>query len=334
MLPGDLVVTPSHPSLTPSIKAAIDWLVFLDSGRANANDQAAFNAWLTADNAHRRAWETISGAVQAPFNQLADVQRQLPGSATAAARVLRSSGISHERRRLLRGGTALLLLAGLPGVLALQRRMPLEGLFSDVYTGTGERKQLRLDDGSLLTLNARSAANVLFSTRTRQVTLKQGELSIHAVSDPLRPFEVLTAQGSISTLASRFVVRQLPGQTLVSVQENSVQVFDQQGHRASISAGQSVLFSANQPLSALPSRARDDAWLDGRLDIDDESLGAVVDALRPYRYGLLRVSPEAASLRVFGVFALDDSDRTLQSLAQVLPITIAQYGPVTLIDLA
>jgi transmembrane sensor len=323
-----------HPSLTPAVKAAIEWMVFLDSGRADLSDQHRFSAWLAADGEHRRAWETVTGAVQMPFNQLADAQRQLPGSLQASARVLRGSGISQERRRLLRGGATLLLLAGLPSVLMLQRRMPLEGLFSDFYTGTGERKQVRLADGSLLTLNARSTANVLFNHDTRQVTLQQGEISIQAVADGQRPFEVLTAQGRISTLASRFVVQQRAEQTLVSVQENSVQVADLRGHSGVVSSGQSLRLAAELPFSVLASRAREDAWLDGRLDVDDESLGAVVDALRPYRYGLLRVSPAAAGLRVFGVFPLDDSDRTLQSLAQVLPITVKQYGPVTLIDLA
>jgi transmembrane sensor len=327
-------MTAEHPSLTPAVKAAIEWLVFLDSGRANATDQHRFSSWLAADNDHRRAWETVAGAVRTPFAQLADAQRQLPGSLQATTQVLRSSGISQERRRLLRGGVTLALLAGLPTVLTLQRRMPLEGLFSDVYSGTAERKQVQLADGSLLTLNARSTANVQFSRDKRLVALLQGELSIQAVSDTQRPFEVVTAQGRISTLASRFVVRQLPGQTLVSVQENSVQVFSLGGQHGQLNAGQTLLFSNAQLFSATASRSRDDAWLEGRLDVDDESLGAVVDALRPYRYGLLRVSPAAASLRVFGVFPLDDSDRTLQSLAQVLPITVKQYGPVTLIDLA
>ncbi len=323
-----------HPSLTPAIKAAIEWMVFLDSGRATSSDQTAFNTWLSADGEHRRAWETVAGAVQMPFNQLADAQRQLPGSAQATARVLRGSGISHERRRLLRGGVTLALLAGLPTLLTVQRRMPLQGLISDLYSGTAERKHVRLADGSLLTLNARSTADVRFSSNTRQVSLQQGELSIEVVADAYRPFEVLTAQGRISTLASRFVVQQLASQTLVSVQENSVQVFDNRGRSGVVSSGQSLRFSADQPFAVAASRARYDAWLEGRLDVDDESLGAVVDALRPYRYGLLRVSPGAASLRVFGVFPLDDSDRTLQSLAQVLPISVNQYGPVTLIDLA
>ncbi|MNF09808.1 fec operon regulator FecR [compost metagenome] len=63
------------------------------------------------------------------------------------------------------------------------------------------------------------------------------------------------------------------------------------------------------------------------------ALGEVIDALRPYRDGVLRISEAAAKLRVFGVFPLDDSERSLQSLAQVLPITLSRYGPITLIDI-
>ena len=58
----------------------------------------------------------------------------------------------------------------------------------------------------------------------------------------------------------------------------------------------------------------------------DEPLGQLIEALRPYRAGLLRVSPQAAQLRVYGVFALDDSDRTLRSLAETLPVQVNRHG--------
>lgn len=43
-------------------------------------------------------------------------------------------------------------------------------------------------------------------------------------------------------------------------------------------------------------------WVEGRLSVLDEPLAAVVDALRPYRAGLIRVSPAVRDLRVQGVF--------------------------------
>ncbi|KAF1057141.1 MAG: Protein FecR [Pseudomonas citronellolis] len=322
------------PRLTPTIQAAIDWLVLLDSGTSQAADRLAFEAWLQGSAEHRQAWAEVSGALARPLEQLGAAQQRIPGSEQVATRVLRQSGVSLERRRLLRGGTALLLLAGLPSVLTLQRRMPLEGLFTDYCSGTAERRRIRLADGSLLTLNARTTLDVDYSATQRQVRLHQGELCAEVVDDPAVPFQVLCAEGRVRTAGGSFVLAQEAGRSWVSVARGTLEVLTRQGQRLQLGSGQSASFSAERPeLVANPAR-RLDAWVQGRVDVQDESLGWVIDSLRPYRYGLLRVAPQAAALRVFGVFPLDDTERALQSLAQVLPIRVQHYGPLTLIDLA
>ncbi|MNT72156.1 fec operon regulator FecR [compost metagenome] len=53
----------------------------------------------------------------------------------------------------------------------------------------------------------------------------------------------------------------------------------------------------------------------------------MIDALRPYRRGLLRISPEVRQLRVQGVFPLDDSDRALTALEETLAVRVERYGP-------
>ena len=69
------------------------------------------------------------------------------------------------------------------------------------------------------------------------------------------------------------------------------------------------------------------------IELHDEPLSSLIDALRPYQTGVLRISPEAARLRVFGVFALDNTAHTLSALAQTLPLKVTRYGPwLTVID--
>lgn len=322
-------MSPPHPALTPALEAAIDWLVRLDSGNAQAVDLAQFESWLAASKLNRQAWESLNNTLAPAFAPLANA-----GAAQAASRALRASGVSHERRRLLRNGSALLVLLGLSSTLAVQRRMPLQGLLSDAYSGTAERRTLSLPDGSLLTLNARTAVDIHFSASLRSLHLLQGELCVQVAADNRRPLEVLTAQGSVRALGTRFSVRQMAEDSLVGVQQHSVQVTNRSGQQALVSSGQALRFARDRLLLLSGDQSHVDAWMQGRLDVQNESLGAVVDALRPYRQGLLRISRAAAQLRVFGVFSLDDSDRALQSLAQVLPITVNQYGPLTLIDVS
>ena len=322
-------MSPPHPALTPALEAAIDWLVRLDSGNAQAVDLAQFENWLAASKPNRQAWESLNNALAPAFAPLGNAS-----AAQAASRALRASGVSHERRRLLRNGSALLVLLGLSSTLAVQRRMPLQGLLSDAYSGTAERRTLSLPDGSLLTLNARTAVDIHFSASLRSLHLLQGELCVQVAADNRRPLEVLTAQGSVRALGTRFSVRQMAEDSLVGVQQHSVQVTNRSGQQALVSSGQALRFASDRLLLLSGDQSHVDAWMQGRLDVQNESLGAVVDALRPYRQGLLRISRAAAQLRVFGVFSLDDSDRALQSLAQVLPITVNQYGPLTLIDVS
>jgi transmembrane sensor len=59
----------------------------------------------------------------------------------------------------------------------------------------------------------------------------------------------------------------------------------------------------------------------------------VVEALRPYCRGFVRVAPDVRSLRVQGVFPLDDPERTFNALAETLPIRVDRYSPwLTLIS--
>ncbi len=318
--------------LPDTVKAAIDWMVLLDSGLARPEQHQAFNRWLDADAGHRQAWQALQGAFEPSLDPLLQANRNNPGSARAAIGALRSSGLSLERRKLLRGGTALAVMLGLPGLLALQRHMPLGALLTDLHSATGERKRVHLPDGSELVLNARSSVDMDFSEQRRVLRLHDGELSLTVAADPQRPFHVRTAQGRIIALDGRFTVRQLANQTRVAVQQRSVLVRNSQDQSMTVDAGNGLRFGDDGlfPLAAGQNRA--DAWLDGLVDVRDEPLGAVIDSLRPYRHGLLRVSEAAASLRVFGVFSLDDTQRALETLAQTLPIEVRDYGPLTLIE--
>ncbi|MNE40911.1 fec operon regulator FecR [compost metagenome] len=59
----------------------------------------------------------------------------------------------------------------------------------------------------------------------------------------------------------------------------------------------------------------------------DEPLHAVLDALRPYQRGYIRVAPAVRDIRVQGVFPLDQPQQALAALAEALPISVERYGP-------
>ncbi|THF60708.1 FecR domain-containing protein [Pseudothauera rhizosphaerae] len=314
--------------LDPVAERAIDWLVRLGSGNATAGDRTAFDAWLAADPRHQHAWRTISGLLDQPIAALKEAETRLPGQRRAARLALTAP----ERRKALRNSAAALLLLGLGGY-ALDRQQSLTALTADLRTTTGERREVRLADGSTLVLNARSAVDIEFSAQTRLLRLREGEILIHTAPDPARPLIVHTAHGQARALGTRFAVRRQDGHSELAVLEHRVQLTAVNGAQRTFDAGMSARFgpAGIEPLSD-PAAARA-AWADGQLDVRDRPLGEVIDALRPYKRGYLRVSPQAAGLRVFGVFPLDDPDAALLSLAETQPIAIRRYGPLlTLVE--
>ena len=112
---------------------------------------------------------------------------------------------ARAKRRDVLKVLSILLMAGGAGTLAWNTTA-LPTLMADQRTGTGERRRLRLDDGSQLQLNTATAVDIRYSDTLREVRLLQGEIQIETARDALaRPFVVHTAEGSIRANASRAV---------------------------------------------------------------------------------------------------------------------------------
>ncbi|MBM7062645.1 FecR family protein [Pseudomonas sp. UL073] len=318
----------SPASLPRAGQEAIDWMVRLRAGNPDAQLQARFETWRSSDPAHAAAWTQLQQGLGGPFETLRSFERRAPGQ---AREVLLQPMAS--RRDVLRGVLGLGLFGG--GLWLATRSQPGQALLADLHTATGERRVYRLADGSQLSLNAGSAVDIDFSAGQRLVRLRYGELVVQVAADPQRPFVVRSAQGESRALGTRFLVRQEDQATRVVVLEHAVRLSLPSGVSHDLQEGQAALLQARRivPLSG-PETQRAD-WLQGRLSVLDEPLAAVIDALRPYRHGLIRVAPAVRPLRVQGVYPLDDPERALTALAETLPIRISHYGPwLTLIDAA
>ncbi|GAA4323551.1 FecR domain-containing protein [Pigmentiphaga soli] len=310
----------------PLAEAAVDWMVRLESGSATAQERAAFEAWLAADGAHRAAWERLQDALGPAASRLRALDRRARGQAAAAREALVACPpLSAQRRKLLGGAAAVLGLGA--GACAVDRWVPLADLLADARSNTGQRKTVDLEDGSRLTLDARSAADVRFDARARSVRLLDGALAIEAAADS-RPLEVRAGSLRAFARAGRFMIRQAAdGRTLVAALRQDVRVQAGAAGHATLPAGQ-ALWLADGALRPAPAPAEAHAaWLEGLVDVRDGTLGDVIEALRPYRHGLLQIAQDAARLPVFGVFSLDDGDRALRTLADTLPVTVRRFGP-------
>lgn len=309
--------------LDPVSEQAIDWMVRLRAGKPDAALQERFNAWLAMDPAYAQAWATLQERLGGSFNTVRALDRRVPGQAGEARQLLLQP---HGSRR-----DALRVIAGLGllgGGLWLGARSPLgDSLLADLHTGRGQRQDFDLADGSRLSLNADSAVDLQFDELQRLVILRHGELVIEVAADPRRPLRVRTAQGEIRALGTRFLVAQEQDASRVVVLQHSVQARLFDGTTLDLQAGQSALLSARQIEAVAGDQRHRADWLSGRLNVLDEPLEQVVEALRPYSRGFVRIAPGVRHLRVQGVFPLDDPDRTFTALAETLPIRVDRYSP-------
>ncbi|MFC7287118.1 FecR domain-containing protein [Herminiimonas glaciei] len=306
--------TASAPAVTdPIVEAAIDWIICLRSGDAGPVQHEAFKQWRLQDVRHDTAIRHLE--------QVLGTFDGLPASSYVRSSARRALLKSPDRRKLLRNTLALLLVGSGTGLLA-QRITPLNTVTADLRTSTGQRKHMQLADGSQIWLNARSAADIDFDESTRRIHLRSGEIVVDVAADAQRPFIVESAEGSMRALGTRFLVRQEEGATVLAVLHSAVRIDAKDGASRTLVAGETARFDQSQITAIDTASGAAAAWVDGFIEVHDRPLREVIAAMRPYRSGFLRVTPQAGALRVTGTFPLDDSKRTLAALAETLPIVI------------
>ncbi|PYC28848.1 FecR family protein [Pseudomonas mosselii] len=313
----------SARSLDPIGEQAIDWMVALN---ARAPDDALLHQleqWLRQDPAHQQAWDRLQQRLGKPCATLRTLEQRAPGQAAEARRVLLQP--SHSRREVLGALASLGLLGG--ALWGGWRSDATQGWLADLHTASGERRSFTLADGSRLSLNSASAVDLRFDARQRLVLLRRGELVIQVAADAARPLRVRTAQGQVQALGTRFLVRQEDTATRVVVLEHSVRLSLPDGRWQDLQQGQAALLRNNGIERLGSEQQQRAAWVEGRLEVLDEPLHVVVDALRPYQRGYMRLAPAVRDLRVQGVFPLDQPQQALSALAETLPVSIEHFGP-------
>jgi len=290
-------------------------------GDMGAEDLRAFEAWLRADDRHRRAWERLQKSVE-PFRTIV---RQ-PGGAQLGAALER--GRTSRRAFLVRG--AACMGAGAASLGIADRFMPLTSVGADYRTANAERRQWALPDGSRLSLNARSQADLAFQDGARGVSLRGGTALVDVAAAGAVPADFGFAAGPlVATAASgRLMMSRKEGRVRAISVDAEARLLMGDADSYSLRPGEGYAFT-DGVLSRLPVSCTADAesWIRGKLVLHDRPLTELADALRPYLIGVLSLSQRVADLRVSGVFDLDSPDETLNTLTSLFPVWILRVGP-------
>ncbi|WP_051057019.1 FecR domain-containing protein [Methylophaga lonarensis] len=295
-----------------AIQQACAWMARLWADDATDKDHAACLAWRQTAPEHEQAWQQVS-QLQQRFNQLPEPQ--------IGSKLLRQRTQISRRQFLSLGGLGLgvgLLSAGHLGSNYLYS--------TDYATKTGEIQNTTLADGTRLFLNTGSRVDIDFNQHKREILLHAGEIYIETAPHPL-PLTVISRQGSLVPLGTRFSVRLLEQHARLAVYEGRVQIQPAQSTESRvIESGLGANFSRNGFLADYAVNASGMAWTAHKLAVANMPLTEFIDELSRYRSGRLRASPELASLTVTGVFSLKDTDRVLAQLTDILPVKLQSYS--------
>ncbi|WP_205736818.1 FecR domain-containing protein [Acidovorax cavernicola] len=303
---------------------AAEWLMRLHDSAVTDEDRRACERWRQSHPDHARAW----ARAELLMNKLGGLPPALAMS--SLARPANGSRNSNGSSRRVTLGRLAALLAAVPaGWLGWQlvEMSDERGWMAGHRTATGERRELRLADGSRLTLNTASAVDVHFDGTQRLVVLHAGEIFITTAPDPAgvhRPFRVASAGGTMEALGTRFSVRkEAGGNTHIAVLEGAVRITPDRAEARVLPAGQQARFMADgiAPFSAADASVL--AWTQGMLLADGMRLADFAAELSRYRPGLLQCDAAVADLRVSGAFPLADTDAVLRMLVSTYPVDAA-----------
>lgn len=320
-----MVNRPADMPMDPRLEQAADWHARLQ-GDADQAVWLEFAAWLEADPSHRTAYDQVEQL----WHQLDQVE-QGPVTAPAPEKVVdfashrrtAQSPANLSRRWFMGGGMAA--AAAVLAVALVSRRddTPLPEMFE---TPPGQRRTVRLADGSSVTLNSGTRLTVAFSDQQRSVVLEKGEALFDVAKDPTRPFTVAAGERLVTVVGTAFNVRHLDQSVTVTVARGLVDVGDHDGGgKVRLTPGQQVSAKAGQPLGPVVTvdPASVMAWRDGRLVFDQAPLSQVLAELSRHYPLPMRAEGSVAQLRFSGVLRLEgDQGAVLGTLQSLMPVAV------------
>lgn len=294
---------------------AAAWVVRLEAGDLDDAEAVAFDAWLS-----------VSPQNAAVFDATLALSHAYAGSAKAVAEAVslrRPPRPAVGRRGFFVGG-AIAAAAALAVVVAPEL---LTSPQSQTYvTAKGERRSVRLSDGSVIDLNAGTRLSVTLARTTRAVRLDEGQAVFDVTHDASRPFKVAAGDRTVSVVGTQFDVRRREGRLSVTVARGAVEVRPTPG-----AAGKAYRLHPGQRLDHVEGAAQARVaaaeanevlgWRSGRLVYREQPLSEVIADLNQQWATPIRIADaELAATPVSGVLILDNQDAVIRRLALLVPI--------------
>jgi transmembrane sensor len=320
---------------------AADWWALLQGGEMSREEREAFVDWLRDSKTHVAEMlrlAQVHGALE-HFQQWADISTDGPDSQAEVVELP-----SHRKPATPRSGSAFLkfAFAATFGAIAIAAFFVLSGGRGQVIeTERGERREVVLEDGSVVQVDPQTHLSVQFESATRRVVLQQGRALFRVARNASRPFIVQADNTTVQAVGTAFgVERRGENVVVVTVAEGKVAVSAEGSSlapavsdRGTPGSGAAFYLEANQQVTvereraSAPARdvdsARELAWAEGRLVFRNDPVSKVVAEFNRYNRVQITVSDAALAARpVSGVFDATDPDAFIAFIQSATAVRI------------
>ncbi|WP_339516296.1 DUF4880 domain-containing protein [Pseudomonas sp. RL_15y_Pfl2_60] len=285
------------------VREAVEWQMRLWANAGNAELQQQLHEWLRQDAEHQIVWQRLqrmSGLFQG---------NHLPESAHSIS-ILQRAETDLSRRRTLK----LLGLGFAVGGSALLITKPPGAWRADFTTAIGERRLLTLGADTEVLLNTESSVDV----QGRELVLHAGEVLVDGAQ-----WQARCRFAQCSARQARVLMRERDGYSEIRVQSGQL-LITSKVEQLQLQAGEGVSVSAEKITPLANSPLDPFAWARGLLIVNDIRLDAFLAEAGRYRQGWLGCDSDVASLRLSGVFHIDQPEVMLHNITHLLPVKIVE----------
>lgn len=342
---------PFGPESDDRLEQATQWFMRVRSEDARVEDLPELKRWIDSDPRNEQAYRQVAGAWAGIGAHAAT-----PEIMVARRNALDNAHRAASRRWSVRGWCSQHLALAASVMVAVIGTALYFYLQQGVYTtGIGEQRALRLEDGSVVTLDAKSRVRVAYGDGVRLLMLEWGRARFDVARDPVRQFRVQAGDQTIVAHGTQFNVERVADTVLVTLLEGRVAVTGittasrpaakqatvtdgtsvpapEQKTSATpvveLTAGQGLEVRANGSATLVPQVdvQRATAWQSGRLFFDNEPLASAAERMNRYSKLQIEVSPSVASLEVSGVFTAGDADAFVEAISTYFPVHVERTG--------
>ena len=299
----------------------------------------AFEQWLADDPRHAAEYDSFAHAMRQldsaeSLSTLADAAEQQAFLANEARRKAKQQRLA----KLM--VVCFICVAGFFSHQQYQVWQAAPVMQLAAQNPVGQIVTKTLDDGTKVTLSAKSDMAITYYRHQRHVLLKEGEAIFEVTKDPERPFVVETDTTKITVLGTRFAVNRLQQVVRVSVDHGRVKVEPKEEAAPAaitplareITNGQVLEVYANHAMVLVNRPASDAfAFLNGRLVFDRADTGEIADTVSRYRQK--PVQSQGRQVRnISADINIQDIDQFLRGLPNIAPVRLQETPQYTLLN--